>query len=170
MRIHITGNAGAGKTTLALLIGHRKNLPVYHLDQIVWQPGWKKTEPEKRALLEEELISKPSWVIDGVSHDVRRAADMTIFLDVPRGICMARCFRRNLPYLFKSRPELPDNCPEFLIVPQLLKIIWRFPNLVKPIILQEMDEDPGILRIQNTSSAAALLNKVLSHDKNFNQH
>ena len=101
MRIHVTGNAGAGKTTPAKRIGNDLNLPIYGLDQVVWQPGWKKTDPILRDQLEQELIEKPDWVIEGVSHLVRRSADVTIFLDVPRHRCMTRIIRRSLPYLSK---------------------------------------------------------------------
>ncbi|MFT7214503.1 MAG: adenylate kinase family enzyme, partial [Granulosicoccus sp.] len=43
MRIHVTGDAGSGKTTLGKKIGAELNLPVFGLDQVVWQPGWTKT-------------------------------------------------------------------------------------------------------------------------------
>jgi adenylate kinase family enzyme len=62
LRIHITGNAGSGKTTLAIALGQLIGLHVHHLDSIVWQPGWKKapiafrSRPELRAHCPEILI------------------------------------------------------------------------------------------------------------------
>lgn len=156
MRIHVTGNAGAGKTTLAKHLARKHNLPVFHLDRVVWKTGWKKTAIEERDQKVNDMIARPAWVIDGVSHEVREAADLTIFLDVPRGLCMVRCFRRNLPYLLRSRPELPDGCPELLIVPQLLRIIWRFPSLVRPIILGAMAEDQRIIRVRHAREIEAI--------------
>jgi hypothetical protein len=32
---------------------------------------------------------------------------------------------------------LPENCPEILIIPTLIKIIWRFPTKVQPRIIEE---------------------------------
>ena len=149
MRIHITGNAGSGKTTLSNIVGAEFGLPVFGLDKVVWQPGWKKTDPDVRDSLEAELIEKPKWVIDGVSHFVRGAADVTIFLDVPRNVCMIRAIKRSIPYLFRSRPELPANCPEYKIMPRLLKIIWRFPDRVRPVILKDIHQSGRIIQLSD---------------------
>lgn len=149
LRIHITGNAGSGKTTLAKKIGAEFKLPVFGLDQIVWQPGWIKTEPKIRDRLEADLAAKPSWVIEGVSHQIRRSADITIFLDVPRYRCGIRSLRRSLPYLFTSRPGLPDNCPEYQILPSLFKIIWRFPDRVRPVILDDASKGYRVIQLSD---------------------
>lgn len=137
MRIHVTGNAGAGKTTLARKLGAELSLPVIHLDQVVWAPGWKKVPPraQQEALIR---ITRPDlWIIEGVSDIARKQADIVIFLDTPRHVCIWRCAKRNVRYLFKSRPELPVNCPEWRIWPKLLNIIWRFPTLVGERIRDE---------------------------------
>lgn len=83
-----------------------------------------------------ELADQPRWAIDGVSSILEAAADLVIFLDVPPVACTWRCARRNLPYLWRSRPGLPENCPEWKIVPMLLRIIWRFDRDVRPGILK----------------------------------
>jgi hypothetical protein len=114
---------------------------VFGLDAVVWEAGWRKAPSEKRAQAEQELIARPSWVIEGVSARVRQAADVVIFLDVPRLTCLLRCARRNWRYLFHSRPGLPDGCPEIVILPQLLRIIRRFPDDVRPDILSDILSD-----------------------------
>ena len=136
-RINVTRNAGAGKSTVATQLGDLLNLPVFSLDRIVWRPGWRETPPDERRQLEKELTSKGAWIIDGVSRTVREAADLVIFLDVPRVTCLCRCARRNWRYVFRSRPGLPENCPEILIVPRLVRIIWKFPRTVRSSILKE---------------------------------
>jgi len=44
-RILIIGISGAGKTTLARALGKTYKLPVIHLDQHFWLPGWKMPDP-----------------------------------------------------------------------------------------------------------------------------
>ena len=142
-RINVTGNAGVGKSTLAAHIALLVDAPLFGLDQIVWRPGWKQPERDKRTAMEQALCAQTSWVIDGVSRGVREAADMIVFLDYPRRISFWRCARRNWRYLFRSRPGLPPDCPEILIVPTLVKMIWRFPTKVRPALLAEFDEWKG---------------------------
>ena|GEM_PF-4076762 len=109
-RINITGNAGAGKTSLASEIGTLLDIPTYGLDSILWEPGWKEPGPDERRHLIQELVAKDTWVIDGVSRIIRKEADLVIFLDVPRRTCLYRCVKRNWRYMFRSRPGLPDHC------------------------------------------------------------
>lgn len=141
-RIFITGNAGSGKSTLARRIGASLGIPVQGLDQVVWRPGWRKAEPDERAAAESALIAPAAWVIEGVSWTVLEAADLVIFLDVSRRTSYLRCARRNWRYLFRSRPGLPENCPELLIIPELIRIIWRFRERVRPRILSVLSERP----------------------------
>jgi adenylate kinase family enzyme len=137
-RIHITGNAGSGKSTLAAQLGASLSIPVFGLDKIVWMPGWKKVSPNERQRLERSLVSRSSWVIEGVSKTVREAADVVILLDVGRPTAFLRCAKRNWRYLFHSRPGLPPNCPEILIIPRLSHLIWKFPRDIQPQIVSDM--------------------------------
>ncbi len=151
-RILITGNAGSGKTTLAIQVSSALGIPFDCLDRIVWQEGWKKTPDVERTQLIEELTQQPLWVIDGVSFQVQESADLVVLLDIPRRVCFLRVIRRNWCYLFKSRPELPPNCPEIRIIPTLSKIIWNFPNKVRPQILsrvQGSSEDQDFYHIKS---------------------
>lgn len=138
-RIFVTGNAGSGKTTLACELGRRLHLPVHSLDRIVWQAGWKKTPDREKEEQIARLTSDPRWIVDGVSSIAERAADFVIFLDVSPILCTWRSTKRNSRFLFRSRPQLPENRPEIAIIPELLKIIWRFDRRVRPAILSRMD-------------------------------
>lgn len=162
MRIFITGNAGAGKTTLAKDLAAQLSVPAFHLDQIVWQPHWQKAPEHERAEALEQITQTENWIIEGVSEVVRLQADLTIFLDVPRFICLLRCLKRNLPYLFRSRPELPAHCPEILIFPRLIRIIWNFPHLVGKRLSLEANHSNNIRVATNKEQVADTLNEFRS--------
>ncbi len=142
LRIHITGNAGSGKTTAAYRLSARLGIPAYSMDTIVWRPHWKKASPAERQIAETNLTSQSSWIIEGVSDHVRKAADLTIYLDLPRHQCMGRALRRALRYIRTQRPEFPRDCPEWKIIPTLAGIIWRFPKLVGQKVKQEAARAP----------------------------
>lgn len=174
MRILVTGNAGAGKTTLAKILGRALSLSVHGLDRVVWQPGWQKTPPEQKKLALEQLIaSSDEWVIDGVSQTVMEAADTIIFLDVPRHICLFQCAKRNRHYLFRSRQDLPERCPEILIIPRLLRIIWNFPEQVRPLILAHLEQNKDkkvvylVKNARDSSSIAAQLIQLRNRSHTF---
>lgn len=161
MRIHTTGNAGSGKTTLASHVGQALNIPVYGLDEIVWQPGWMKTPTEQRQRLEHALVSRPEWVIEGVSATARKVAEIVILLDVTRPVAYFRCARRNWRYLLRSRPGLPPDCPEIQILPRLCRIIWRFPRTVQPQIIADVQSATGRLRhVSSPSELSAALAEI----------
>ncbi len=135
-RFFITGNAGSGKTTLAKRMSKELNIPYYSLDSIVWQSGWKTTPLIKKQELISNLLKHNEWIIEGVSKDVLVVADVVIFLDLSRFTCFKRLVKRNIKYLFKTRPELPANCPEIKVVFKLIKIVWNFKKVVRPTIIK----------------------------------
>ena len=139
----MTGNAGAGKSTLARLISERLQLHLYGLDKVVWRSGWVKAGREEIEKSIAEIVSNASWVLDGVTQQGLEVAEVIVFLDVPRRVCYWRTLRRNMKYLFKSRPELPPNCPEIKIVPRLWRLIWNFSTNVRPKILRFEDPKNG---------------------------
>jgi adenylate kinase family enzyme len=154
-RILITGNAGSGKTTLASQLAADTGLPYIGLDSIVWQAGWQKTPRAERIQQELLIADQDAWVVDGVSDVLADAADAIVFLDLPRYVCLYRVFRRNLPYLFRSRLGLPERCPEILILPSLLKIIYLFPKRVRPKILAHKSAGKMLFHIQHHQDLAA---------------
>ncbi len=137
MRINVTGNAASGKTTLAARLGEELGLPVFSLDSIVWRPGWKLAPPEERLAAERALAASPRWIIDGVSPHVRSQADLVVYLDVPPHVCALRGVLRALRYFRRTRPGLPEPCPDIQIVPYLLGLIHRFPKRAGATIRRE---------------------------------
>ena len=66
-RIMILGPSNAGKSTLALAISMKLNIPVVHIDRLQHLPNtdWKIRDEEDFKTLHDTAIMEDSWVIDG---------------------------------------------------------------------------------------------------------
>jgi adenylate kinase family enzyme len=121
-RVVIVGRGASGKSTLAVELAKITGLPVIELDKIFWQPGLVATPREQWIAIQQELIERERWIMDGDlgPHDVvdirLPAADTVIFLDFSLVRCAWRAIRRSperadfwrwlFAYRRRSRPLL----------------------------------------------------------------
>jgi adenylate kinase family enzyme len=140
-KITIFGCPGSGKSTLAKQLSVKLGIPVYHLDLYFWLPGWVLKDEQERARLFKEMITQDSWIIDGTfgstTYQQRiEGADLLIYLDFPRWLCLWRCFKRMFQ---KKRICTPEGCDES-ISGRFLKYIWRFRKDKHPEIQQIVEK------------------------------
>lgn len=126
MKIQIIGYSGAGKSTLARELAGRYALPVMYLDTVHWLPGWKeRLVEEERVILGRFLDenTEAGWVIDGnytknLLERRMEEADLILYLNYPRTVCMARILKRYAQNHGKTRFSITDGCDE--------KLDWEF--------------------------------------------
>ena len=139
-KILIIGSGGAGKSTLAIEIGHILSLPVIHLDALNWQPGWVAMPKEEWHKVVEDLVQQECWIMDGNyagTMELRlQACDMVIFLIFSKWICLYRMFKRVIRYYGQTRPDLGPGCPEQLPDWSFIRWIWTYPKLRMPKVLE----------------------------------
>ena len=129
-RVMIIGCGGAGKSTLARALGEKTGLPVVHLDQIWWEPGyWQHLDREE---FDERLaaeLRKPRWILDGNFNrtiEARlEACDTVIYLDLPRLVCIKNWLGRVIQNRGRHRPDMTEGCNEW-IDPDFIKWVWNF--------------------------------------------
>ncbi len=128
-RIMIVGCGGAGKSTLARTLGEKLGLPVVHLDQLWWRPGWNHISREE---FEEELLAeakKEAWIMDGNFNrtmDLRLSrCDTVIWLDFSRWACLWGVAKRIATTYGQVRPDMGEGCPERIDL-DFLKWVWNF--------------------------------------------
>jgi adenylate kinase family enzyme len=121
-RVLILGPGASGKSTLALRLGRITGLPVIELDKIFWQPGLIAMPRDQWVTVQEQLVQKDAWIMDGDlgpydAVEVRlHAADTIVFLDFSIVRCAWRALRRSrermdfwrwlISYRYRSRPLL----------------------------------------------------------------
>jgi hypothetical protein len=64
-RVVILGRGAAGKSTLARHLGEITGLPVIELDKLFWRSGLVPTPRAEWTELQEQLVQKDSWILDG---------------------------------------------------------------------------------------------------------
>lgn len=140
-RVMIIGGGGAGKSTLARVLGQITGLPVYHLDYYYWQPGWVPASDHEWDEKVKELASHPNWIIDGNysrTMEIRlEQADTVIFLDYSRWTNLFSIIKRRVRYHGKTRPDINRDCPEKLDW-EFIRWVWQYEKQKAPAIRKKL--------------------------------
>jgi adenylate kinase family enzyme len=136
-RVLVIGSSGSGKTRLTTRLAETLDLPAVFLDVHYWRPGWQASDLAAWRQRVSELAENSEWIMDGnfsETFDLRMPrADTLVWLDYPRSTCLRRVLTRSIKDHGRSRPDLPDGCPEQIDM-KLLRWVWDFPVKERPQI------------------------------------
>lgn len=171
-KIALIGSGGSGKSTLARKLGQKLNINVYHLDALLWKPNWTPSSKEEQIKIQNELIIKEEWIIDGNYNgtmDIRlNAADTVVFVDINRVICVYRVLKRIIQYRGKTRPDKAEGVNERLDF-NFLIWVWDYSKTKKPIVLRKLEQLPSdkkVIILKSPRDVRLFLDKV---QKGFNK-
>ncbi|MFJ9623204.1 hypothetical protein [Streptomyces sp. NPDC101181] len=98
-RVAVLGSPGSGKSTFCHALA-RAGVPVFHLDDLYWHPGWQRTPPKEWRRLVRDLAHGERWIVDGNHLDTipeRLArAEIVVLLDLPVLVCAWQVVRRSV--------------------------------------------------------------------------
>ena len=169
-RILIIGSPGSGKSTLAQALAAREGLPLYHLDQLYWGPGWQ--EVDKAVWLErlDAALAEPRWIIEGnYSSTLERRlarADRVVLLDLSPFRCTWRILRRTLSHYGRVRPDMAEGCPERFGL-AFLWYVLSFRLRALPRALGKLDQFEGEVVWLGTPREIAAF---LASDERLDEH
>ncbi len=165
-KVLVIGVGGAGKSTVACEMGEITGLPVVHLDEVYWQPGWIEPTPERWHATVRRLVSHDEWIMEGNyggTFDIRMAAaDMVVLLDMPPWVTLPRVVRRWATHRGRVRPGMAPGCNERLSWKFLLWIL-RYRRDRRPGILQKLMELPPsteVVVLTSSHEVAAFLDAI----------
>ncbi len=158
----IVGQPGSGKSTLARALGQITGLPVVHVDHIHWQPGWVERPRDEKTRLCLEVEAREAWIFEG-GHSATWAnrlarADTLIWLDLPVALRFWRIVKRTVIWHGRSRPDLPENCPEGFHRETLpfWHYVWRTRNSARAKLAQLVATAPDTVEIRHLQSRRAI--------------
>jgi hypothetical protein len=97
-RILVLGCPGSGKSTLAAKLATATGLPLVHLDDEYWGPGWSRPDEPAWHRRQTALADRPQWIIEGNYLDTvhLRAArgELVVMVDTAPARCALRVLRR----------------------------------------------------------------------------
>ncbi|MFE7277013.1 hypothetical protein [Streptomyces sp. NPDC057623] len=98
-RVAVLGSPGSGKSTFCHALAGT-GIPLFHLDDLYWRPGWRRTPPDEWRRLVRDLVSGERWIVDGNHLDTvpeRLArAEIVVLLDLPVVVCAWQVVRRSV--------------------------------------------------------------------------
>jgi adenylate kinase family enzyme len=158
-RFMIIGQPGSGKSTLARAIGDRTGLPVVHVDLIHWKSGWVERDKDEKVRLALEAEAHPKWVFEGglsKTWENRLArADTLIWIDLPLRLRAWRVLKRTIRYYGRTRPDLPDGCPEQISL-EFWKWIWDTRRTGRGYATRIFADPPAHVTLHHLQSRAAV--------------
>ncbi|WP_309601792.1 AAA family ATPase [Sphingomonas sp.] len=165
-RVLVIGPCGSGKSTLATMLARRLGLPLFHIDQLNWKSGWvESTKDELREKLRAIAVTD-RWLIDGnyggTLDERLPRADTIVYLDFPIWLCLWRLGRRIATHRGRSRPDMPDGCPERFDVSFFVYLLtWNLGPRPRTEAKLKGHEHK-IIRLPNPKALAAWLKRVES--------
>jgi adenylate kinase family enzyme len=185
-KICIFGNLGSGKTDLALRLSQELQIPLCHLDRLIWTSKGELSDRRDFRSLHAQVVESYAWIIEGLCkpeleyphQDIAesdtlmeraRAADLVIFLDVPLLVCVGRMLRRRIDSILRPQPksDLPDG-RDYTFNVFIVNLARHFKARHLPEILSKVADVQNrgpkklFVRIRHRSELAAALEKTAS--------
>jgi len=161
-RVLVAGTSGSGKTTLARRIAEVLQLPHVEIDALYHGPGWTP----RPSFVDDvaALTAQPSWVTEWQYTPARerlaRAADLLVWLDLPRATVMRQVTRRTLrrrlrrEQLWNGNIE-PSLWTFFTDDEHIVRWAWRTHGTTASRIAGVLQDRPELPVVRLTSHAAA---------------
>ena len=137
-KIIVIGCSGGGKSTFSKQLAEITGIPLYHLDNIYWQPDASNLERPEFIKRQKEIMKTDCWIIDGnyggtIKYRLKKC-ELVYFFDIAPEICIEGVLNRD-----KDRTDIacelePDD--------ELLNFIKNYRVKSKPKLIRLLKKHP----------------------------
>jgi adenylate kinase family enzyme len=136
-RVAIFGNAGGGKSTLALELAAITGLPLHVIDKITTRPGGGDVPHEEYLQMHTTMVNCNEWIIDGFGGiksvwERLDAADTLIHVDLPLAVHVLGVTKRLVTGLFVAPEGWPGGTPVIRTSIQSYRVLWPCHSHLTP--------------------------------------
>jgi adenylate kinase family enzyme len=165
-RIAIVGVSGSGKTTTSKILCNYFDLPLYHIDDLIWKNQSEVVEKQEYISNHNILVKKEKWIIEGYIDEEMACrlsrADLVVYLNYPRAKTMFRYLKRWLVSLISIMPSDNYKKPHGNLLARVMIIFDFFRQTEKKDIqdaLKTVSKDK-IIEVQTSKDMATLISNI----------
>ena len=170
--IVVIGTSGCGKTTLALALSRKLDIPHIELDEFYWQPEWTACPADEFILAVYNATENGPWIADGNYSAVRdlvwERANTLVWLNYSFITIFSRAIIRTFKRvvfketLFSGNVETiksvlfsPDSIPIWV-----LKTFWKRKKTLPILLKKEQFSHLEIVELKNQEMADKWLENI----------
>jgi adenylate kinase family enzyme len=144
-KISVIGNAAGCKTLISKSLSRATSIPVYSMDQMQINPGWRETDLTELQKKLDEIFKNDCWIIDGMGPleilETRiEKSDAVLFIDLPLYIHLWWACKRQVYCAFRERSDFVEGCPmlprTFYILRDILKVDREWTPRIRDMLQQ----------------------------------
>ncbi|MEO8619034.1 MAG: topology modulation protein [Sphingomicrobium sp.] len=160
----IIGPCGSGKSTLSFDLADKLDLPLTHMDQLNWLPGWVDGGNDRVRSGLAKVIAGDRWLIEGnygstLAMRLTRA-DTVVYLDFQIRLCLWRLMKRIVTGYGQTRPDMTVDCPE-RFDPKFILYVMGWNHGPRPRTEAALSRFAGrIIRLRSPKELARWLSSI----------
>ncbi|MEX2963976.1 adenylate kinase [Microbulbifer sp. TYP-18] len=160
-RVALFGNAGGGKSSLALQLAEATGLPLYSIDKLQYRAGGVQVPHQQYLQSHACLVKQPEWIIDGFgcmtsAWERFSAADTLVYIDLPLWIHGFWVTKRLFKGLFRNPEGWPENSPIWRGSWTSYKVLWLCHRQLTPQYRQLVKEVAMTKQVNHLTSPAEI--------------
>ena len=160
-KVAVFGNAGGGKSTLAVQLARATGLPLYALDKMKFLPGGGEVAEAEYRAAHAALLGRDEWIIDGFGcpdtvWERLAVADTLIHVELPLVQHAAWVTKRLLKGLVVNPEGWPERSPVVRGSISSYKVLLPCHRLLTPAYRRVVAEARGSKQVFHLQSAAAI--------------